>query len=91
MYLGVFVPFAGRVCLCRCYTCDNDIPVEVSKRIQECVDFLRKQAGLPRAEFSHFGSECSPFVSDCFSNEYISLSVTMEMITIFSEKAGMNF
>ncbi|XP_076466715.1 ubiquitin carboxyl-terminal hydrolase 45-like [Babylonia areolata] len=36
-----------------CYTCDNDIPVESSKRVQECIDFLRKQAGLPRMEFSH--------------------------------------
>lgn len=52
----------------RCYTCDNDIPVDVSKRVQECVDFLRKQAGLPRLEFSHFSSEGSPF-----SNLYIDV------------------
>ncbi|KAL8603378.1 hypothetical protein ACOMHN_004229 [Nucella lapillus] len=40
-----------------CYSCDNDIPVESSKRVQECIDFLRKQAGLPRLEFSHFTSQ----------------------------------
>lgn len=37
-----------------CYTCDSDIPVEGSKRIIECIDFLRKQVGLPRIEMSHF-------------------------------------
>ena len=50
------------VSVCRCYSCDNDIPVDISKRVQECVDFLRKQAGLPRLEFSHFSSEGLPFV-----------------------------
>ncbi|PVD29251.1 hypothetical protein C0Q70_11848 [Pomacea canaliculata] len=36
-----------------CYNCDNNIPVESSKRIQECVNFLRKQFGLPSTEVSH--------------------------------------
>ncbi|ESO89287.1 hypothetical protein LOTGIDRAFT_229162 [Lottia gigantea] len=35
---------------CWCYTCDDDVAVENSKRIQECVEFLRKQSGLPRSD-----------------------------------------
>ncbi|KAK7491576.1 hypothetical protein BaRGS_00017215 [Batillaria attramentaria] len=40
-----------------CYACDNDVPVE-NKRVQECVDFLRKQAGLPRlCEMGQFAAQ----------------------------------
>ncbi|OWF43003.1 ubiquitin carboxyl-terminal hydrolase 45-like [Mizuhopecten yessoensis] len=35
---------------CWCYKCDDDIPLERSKRLQECMEFLRKQAGLPQPE-----------------------------------------
>ncbi|XP_046359511.2 ubiquitin carboxyl-terminal hydrolase 45-like isoform X2 [Haliotis rufescens] len=33
-----------------CYACDEEIILETSKRIQECVDMLRKMAGLPRVD-----------------------------------------
>ncbi|XP_067674325.1 ubiquitin carboxyl-terminal hydrolase 45-like isoform X1 [Haliotis asinina] len=33
-----------------CYACDEEILLESSKRIQECVDMLRKMAGLPRVD-----------------------------------------
>lgn len=72
------------VSVCRCYTCDSDIPVEVSKRIQECVDFLRKQAGLPRTDLSHFGSKHLPFVQ-LLSVAYITVTLQCKMFTIFSE------
>ena len=73
------------VSVCRCYSCDNDIPVDISKRVQECVDFLRKQAGLPRLEFSHFSSEGLPFVQVSYMDIF---HWTVEIITIFSEKTG---
>ena len=35
-----------------CYRCDDDIPIERSKRIQECVDYLHKRSGLPHIAFN---------------------------------------
>lgn len=35
---------------CWCYKCDDDIPLERSRRLQECMEYLRKQAGLPQPE-----------------------------------------
>lgn len=34
----------------RCYKCDDEVQLEQSKRLQESVDIIRKQAGLPQAE-----------------------------------------
>lgn len=34
----------------RCYKCDDEVQLEQSKRLQECLDIIRKQAGLPQAE-----------------------------------------
>lgn len=33
-----------------CYKCDDEVQLEQSKRLQECLDIIRKQAGLPQAE-----------------------------------------
>ncbi|KAK3098342.1 hypothetical protein FSP39_018619 [Pinctada imbricata] len=33
-----------------CYKCDDEVPIERSKRLQECIDLIRKQAGLPQGE-----------------------------------------
>lgn len=33
-----------------CYKCDDEVQLEQSKRLQESVDIIRKQAGLPQAE-----------------------------------------
>ncbi|VDI10562.1 ubiquitin carboxyl-terminal hydrolase 16/45 [Mytilus galloprovincialis] len=33
-----------------CYKCDDGVPVEKNKKIQECLDHLRKQSGLPLIE-----------------------------------------
>ncbi|XP_041351412.1 ubiquitin carboxyl-terminal hydrolase 16-like [Gigantopelta aegis] len=38
-----------------CYQCDSDIPIETSKRIQECVDVLRKNIGLPKIDLTPSG------------------------------------
>lgn len=48
-----YVPVGGATCavfMFRCYKCDDEVQLEQSKRLQESVDIIRKQAGLPQAE-----------------------------------------
>ena len=47
---------------CRCYKCDDEVQLEQSKRLQESVDIIRKQAGLPQSEtgWSLPPSSCPP-------------------------------
>ena len=32
--------------VCRCYDCDDEVGPDSTGKLQECVDFVRKQAGL---------------------------------------------
>lgn len=36
----------------RCYDCDDEVCIDGSKRLRECVEFLRKTAGVPPSEGS---------------------------------------
>lgn len=38
------------IAIYRCYKCDDEVPIDRSKRLQECIEILRKQAGLPQPE-----------------------------------------
>ncbi|XP_013383302.1 ubiquitin carboxyl-terminal hydrolase 16-like isoform X2 [Lingula anatina] len=33
-----------------CYECDDEVDLAISKKLEECVEFVRKQAGMPKPE-----------------------------------------
>ncbi|XP_062608823.1 ubiquitin carboxyl-terminal hydrolase 16-like [Saccostrea cucullata] len=40
-----------------CYKCDDEVPIEQSKRLQESIDIIRKQAGLPQTDIGRKPSQ----------------------------------
>ncbi|XP_061193620.1 ubiquitin carboxyl-terminal hydrolase 16-like isoform X2 [Saccostrea echinata] len=40
-----------------CYKCDDEVPIEQSKRLQESIDIIRKQAGLPQTDIGRKQSQ----------------------------------